>query len=149
MKLAELLINVDGASSGNPGDAGIGIILQDKNAVFQETISRYIGQATNNVAEYTALAEALKRAKYLQAERIFVRSDSELMVKQIKGEYKVKNEGLKKIYQDLVVLIRQFPFVDVSHVKREDNKKADKLAKTAITEYRRANRTVAAQKQNV
>lgn len=148
-KTIELIANVDGASSGNPGDASIGVVIQDKRHIYQETISQYIGQATNNVAEYRALLMALKRAKDLGGEKFSVKSDSELLVKQIKGVYKVKNDALKELNSQAQAFIKNFKFFSIEHVRREYNKEADKLAKQAITEYRRASRMVAAQDQIV
>lgn len=144
-KTTELIANVDGACSGNPGDASIGVVIKDKRHIYQETISQYIGLATNNVAEYRALLMALKRAKELGGEKFFVKSDSELLVKQIKGVYKVKNDALKELNYQAQSFIKNFTFFSIEHVAREYNKEADKLAKQAIVEYRRANRMVAAQ----
>ncbi len=144
-KTTELIANIDGASSGNPGDASIGVVIKDKRKTYQETISQYIGLATNNVAEYRALLMALKRANELKTEKFFVKSDSELLVKQIKGIYKVKNDALKELNSLALSLINKIKIFSIEHVRREYNKEADKLAKQAITEYRRANRMVAAQ----
>ena len=146
-KTTELIANIDGASSGNPGDASIGVLIKDKRHLYQETISQYIGQATNNVAEYRALLMALKKANDLGVEKFFVKSDSELLVKQIKGIYKVKNDALKKLNSQAHTLISKFKSFGIEHIRREYNKEADKLAKTAITEYRRANRMVAAEQK--
>ena len=141
----ELFAYIDGACSGNPGDASIGVVINDKKHTYKETISQYIGQATNNVAEYSALLMALKKAKSLMAEKIFIKSDSELLVKQIKGVYKVKNETLKELNHQAQSMLSEFKIFKIEHIRREYNKEADKLAKQAIVEYRRANRTVAAQ----
>lgn len=149
IKPTEFIIHIDGACSGNPGDAAIGIMLHDVKHIYQETISKFIGTATNNIAEYAALIEALKRAKTLEAKKVYIKSDSELLVKQLKGEYKVKNEQLQGLFREVIILIRQFSFFDVRHIKREHNKEADKLAKRAIKEYQRANRMVAAQENTV
>ncbi len=145
IKLTELIASIDGACSGNPGDASIGVVIKDKKGLYQETISKYIGQATNNVAEYSALVAALKKAHKLGAQKLFVKSDSELVVKQIKGIYKVKNETLQALNLQALSLINKFELFTIEHVRREYNKEADKLAKQAIVEYRRANRVVAAQ----
>ena len=144
-KITELIVNIDGASSGNPGDASIGVVIKDKSCLYQETVSQYIGQTTNNVAEYRALLMALNRAIELAAEKLSVKSDSELLVKQIKGVYKVKNDALKELNAQALSMIKKFKFFHIEHVRREYNKDADKLAKQAITDYRRANRVVAAQ----
>ncbi|MDD5747348.1 MAG: ribonuclease HI family protein, partial [Candidatus Omnitrophica bacterium] len=90
-KVREFLINVDGACSGNPGDAAVGIVIRDKESCFEENISRYIGVGTNNIAEYTALLIGLERVLALGAQRVVIKSDSELLVKQLRGDYKVKN----------------------------------------------------------
>ena len=145
IKTTELIASIDGACSGNPGDASIGVVMKDKLGLYQETISQYIGKATNNVAEYSALLVALKKAHELGVEKFFVKSDSELLVKQIKGIYKVKNDTLKKLNSQALSLINKFSSFGIEHVRREYNKEADKLAQQAIIEYRRANRTVAAQ----
>lgn len=145
IKTNELTAHIDGACSGNPGDASIGVVLKDKKGLYQETISKYIGQATNNVAEYSALLEALQKACDLGIEKFSVKSDSELLVKQIKGVYKVKNEALRKLHSEALSLTDKFKVFNIEHVRREYNKEADKLAKQAIIDYRRANRMVAAQ----
>lgn len=144
-KKTELIASIDGACSGNPGDASIGVVMKDMKGMYQETISQYIGQATNNVAEYSALLMALKKAHEMGVEKFSVKSDSELLVKQIKGIYKVKNKALKELNSRALSLINEFKFFNIEHVRREYNKEADKLAKAAIIEYRRANRMVAAQ----
>ena len=117
-KTTELIANIDGASSGNPGDASIGVLIKDKRHLYQETISQYIGQATNNVAEYRALLMALKKANDLGVEKFFVKSDSELLVKQIKGIYKVKNEALKELNSQAHSLISKFKSFGIEHIRR-------------------------------
>jgi ribonuclease HI len=129
-----LVIHTDGASRGNPGKAGIGVVIYNKDK--SETIKqvyKYLGTATNNVAEYTALLTGLKEASKLGANQIELYLDSELIVKQIKGEYRVKNEGLKPLYNEVTSLLKQFQY-NISHVPRENNKKADELANKAIDE---------------
>lgn len=140
----DLIIYVDGASSGNPGDAGIGVVIRSLQQKKEEKISKYIGKSTNNFAEYTALIVGLERARFLQAKKIQVRTDSELLTKQISGEYKVKSENLKKLNRLVLDLLTNFHAVDIKHIKREENKEADKLAKKAIIDYKRANQMVAA-----
>ncbi len=129
-----LIINVDGASRGNPGKAGIGAVIRGSDNTIIERVSKYIGIATNNIAEYQALILALETAKQIGAEKISIYSDSELMVKQIKGEYRVKNEGLKPLYQKAIGLLKDFKAYGIIHVEREKNKEADKLANQAIDE---------------
>jgi ribonuclease HI len=132
--MSKVIAYVDGASRGNPGNAGIGIVfINEQNNVVKE-ISDYIGQTTNNIAEYTAMVTALKEALEMNFEEIEVISDSELMVKQINGEYQVKSKGLKPLYKEACKLLKEFKKYTVRHVKREHNKEADKLANRGIDE---------------
>lgn len=124
------IIYSDGASSGNPGPAGIGAVI--KVGEKQYEISRFIGIATNNMAEYHAVISALEVAKREGAEDVEIYLDSELVVKQLRGEYRVKNEGLKPLYNRAVSLLNSFNRVSISHVPREENRKADALAKSAV-----------------
>jgi len=103
---------------------------EDGNVVKE--ICDYIGQTTNNIAEYTALVTAMKEAIEVGCEEIEVFSDSELMVKQIKGEYQIKNEGLKRLYSQVSQLMKEFRSFSINHVKREFNKRADELANEGI-----------------
>ncbi len=128
-------IYIDGSSMGNPGDAGIGAIFQD-GAHTIKNLSRYIGTQTNNIAEYTALVCALEEARLADEKDICVYSDSELLCKQLKGEYKVKNEGLKPLFQKAVDLIGGFQHFRIQQIPREKNRGADKLARLAIMEKR-------------
>ena len=128
-----LIIHTDGGSRGNPGKAGIGVVIE-KDDGNKEQIYKYIGITTNNIAEYTALKEALMRAEELGEKHVSVIMDSELVVKQIKGEYRVKNEGLKPLYKDIKNIIREFDYFEIRHVMRKDNKEADKLANKAMDE---------------
>ncbi len=128
-----LTIHTDGGSRGNPGKAGIGVVIE-KDDGNKEQIYKYIGITTNNIAEYTALKEALMRAEDLGEKHVSVIMDSELVVKQIKGEYRVKNEGLKPLYKDIKNIIREFDYFEIRHVMRKDNKEADKLANKAMDE---------------
>ncbi len=118
----------DGAAKGNPGDAGIGFVIKKEGTVI-DSHSSYIGKTTNNVAEYTALIEGLKRLLSLNIKNVNVFSDSELMVKQLNGEYSVKNEKLKTLYNEAVQLIKQFDKFKLSHIPRNQNKEADSLSK--------------------
>lgn len=141
----ELIIYVDGASSGNPGEAAVGVVIKNDREKKEERISQFIGQATNNFAEYMALLIALERAYALGASSVRIKSDSELLVRQINGQYKVKSENLKAINAKISKLKDRFIFFEIEHVRREFNKDADELAKRAIKEYKRANRMVASQ----
>lgn len=129
---SHLLIMTDGASRGNPGDAGVGVIIKDAGGCIIKRIGKFIGIATNNAAEYEALILAIESARELGAEKITLYSDSELLVKQIKGEYKVKNEGLKPLYNKAVNILKYFKSYSIMHINREYNKEADKLANQAI-----------------
>ena len=132
--IKHLIINVDGASRGNPGKAGVGAVIRGSDNTIIERVSKYIGIATNNIAEYQALILALETAKQIGAEKINIYADSELMVKQIKGEYRVKNEGLKPLYQKAIGLLKDFKAYGIIHIEREKNTDADKLANQAIDE---------------
>ncbi len=123
-------IYIDGAAKGNPGPAGIGVIIcHDGSPV--KNISRYIGNATNNVAEYTALVYALQEARILKATKIKVWTDSELLYKQLKGEYKVKHQNLKPLFEQIRHFIKGFASFEIQHIPREQNRGADKLASQA------------------
>ncbi|MCC6739960.1 MAG: ribonuclease HI family protein [Planctomycetia bacterium] len=131
-----LIINVDGGSRGNPGPAATGVVISTPDGVEILTRGEYIGETTNNVAEYKALLDALKRApdylRKVSAPEIEVRSDSELLVKQMKGEYRIKNAGLKPLAVEAQRLMRGFAKVRFVHVYREDNGRADRLCNLAM-----------------
>ncbi len=128
---------VDGAASGNPGPAGIGgTLLKDGEEVV--SFSEPIGETTNNVAEYKALIKGLGEAIKQGAYKIEVFSDSELMVKQMKGHYKVKSDNLSGLHDEANRLIREFEKIEITHVTRDKNKKADELACKAIEDKRPA-----------
>lgn len=132
MSKDNLVIFCDGGSRGNPGKAGLGsIIYDDKKNVLKE-ISKFLGIATNNQAEYKAVLEGIKEAKRLKAKRIKFFLDSELIVKQMSGEYRVKNKDLAVIYLDIRQRMLEFESVDFTHVPREQNKEADRLANLAM-----------------
>lgn len=128
----ELHIHTDGASRNNPGPAGIGVVIADASGTVLKQFGEYLGLATNNVAEYTAFVRALEEARAMGASRIVVSSDSELLVRQINGQYTVKNEGLKGLHQRAMALFRSFPSASIRHVRREENEAADALARAAI-----------------
>jgi ribonuclease HI len=127
-------IFTDGAARGNPGPAGIGIVIRNEKEVLLE-VSDYIGKTTNNVAEYMALIRGLEEAIDLGEKNVEVFCDSELMVKQINGEYRVKNEGLIPLYNQVKSLIKQFKHFSINHTPREENKLADKLANRGIDQH--------------
>jgi len=124
-------IFTDGAARGNPGPAGIGVVLRNDAKILLE-VADYIGKATNNVAEYMAFIRGLEEAIDLGERNIEAFSDSELLVKQINGEYKVKNEGLIPLFHHAKSLIKKFKHCRVYHTAREENKLADKLANKGI-----------------
>ena len=126
------ILFIDGASYGNPGHAGIGVLIYDINHRCVEKISQYIGRATNNVAEYTALTTALIEALILGFREIEIKSDSELLVRQLQGRYKVKSNNIKIFYLLAKHLIRGYKKVEIDYIRREQNKEADRLANEAI-----------------
>lgn len=130
----ELLVYSDGGARGNPGDAGIGIVISKPDGSILYEFKRYIGRKTNNQAEYTALIKALEMAEDYGAERVTCFMDSELVVKQLNGEYRVKNPNLKPMFQKVRALERGFERVAYAHVPRENDKIqiADRLVNEAI-----------------
>ncbi len=131
--MERLTIYVDGASRGNPGRAGAGVVVYaDRKDVPLKKIRQYLGRMTNNVAEYLALIYGLQEGLICRAKYLTVYMDSELVVKQIEGSYRVKNEMLKTLF-NLVKHLRQgFEEVKIKHINRERNREADKLANQAI-----------------
>lgn len=131
----ELLeLHIDGASRGNPGEAGFGVFVTDAQGTEVASLYGYLGRATNNVAEYQALVQALRYAHARGATRVRVFSDSELVVRQLNGEYKVKHPDMKALYSEASSLLRGFQEAKVAHVPRERNKEADRLANRALDE---------------
>ena len=126
-------IHIDGAARGNPGPAAYAFIIQKEGAPALEEKGT-LGTMTNNLAEYTALVRALERARELGAERLIVHSDSELLVKQMNGEYRVKNPDLRVLYDRARELGGQFKQVVIRHVPREQNSGADRLCNEALDE---------------
>ena len=133
-----LVIHIDGAARGNPGPAGIGVMLEARDGLLHRALFRYIGEATNNVAEYEALLLALTEATRLQPAVVKIRSDSELLVRQIQGRYRVKSPHLAVLYAQALTLIHQLSAagcrLSVEHIGRELNREADALANRAIEE---------------
>lgn len=128
-----LIIYADGSCRGNPGPMAIGVSIQDNEAdgVEIETISTLIGDGTNNIAEYRAAIEGLRRAYELGAKDVELRMDSELVIKQIEGIYKVRNKALKPLHAAVMVWLRSFNSYRLKHVPRDDNARADELANQA------------------
>lgn len=126
------LLHADGASLGNPGPGGAGAILYDEAGQVLAEVAVYLGsRVTNNEAEYQGLLEGLKKALELGGEKIRIRMDSELVVRQILGVYKVKNARLAVFYQQVMEALRRFGEYEIAHVRREFNREADALASKA------------------
>jgi probable phosphoglycerate mutase len=125
--------NVDGGSRGNPGPAGYGVRIEREDGSVVE-LKDAVGVATNNIAEYRGLLAALEWAVQHAVERLHVRSDSQLLVKQMLGEYRVKNAGLQPLYEEARTLARRLRKVTFEHVPRERNADADRLANEAMDE---------------
>jgi len=128
----QLTIRTDGGSRGNPGPAAAGIIISNAKGEILCAEGFFLGEATNNVAEYEGIVRGLAAAKKLGGSEIKLFSDSELLVKQINGQYRVKSEQLKPYYQQVMEHIRKFKKVTVRHVRRSENAKADELVNLAL-----------------
>jgi ribonuclease HI len=135
---AALTIHFDGASQGNPGPAGIGVVILDADGTSLAEIGEYIGETTNNVAEYRALIRALEEAQLLGGRRLTIKADSELVVRQLSGRYQVKSAHLKPLFDRACALLQQFERVHVTHVRRAENSLADRLATGAIKAAKKA-----------
>jgi len=129
--MSDVTICIDGASRGNPGQAAIGVLVLADHAMVREIAER-IGIATNNVAEYRALLRGLDEAAFLGASTVHIQSDSELLVRQIEGKYKVRNETLIPLHREAVLRLRRFEHVHIFHVPRTRNAGADGLANRAL-----------------
>ena len=127
-----LVVNIDGGARGNPGPAGYGVVIEDESGKRIDSLSEYLGAQTNNFAEYSGLIAALEYGLKHGYTAIKVRSDSELLVKQIKGEYKVRSEALVDIFREAKELIRKYKSFQIRHVYREQNREADRLANLAM-----------------
>ena len=125
---------IDGGARGNPGPAGYGVHVVDESGHVLAELYQGIGHSTNNVAEYNGLLAALRWAAERGETRIHVRADSELLVKQMRGEYRVKHGGLKPLFLEACRLIRQIGDVTFEHVRREQNKDADRLSNLGMDE---------------
>jgi ribonuclease HI len=127
-----LIICADGASIGNPGPAAIGATIKDEQGKLVARISQRIGTTTNNQAEYRAIITALEKAINLGAKQVELNSDSELVVRQIRGEYRVKKATLKPLYHRVKQLQSQLEGFTITHIPRQQNKEADRLANMAL-----------------
>ncbi|MEA1962766.1 MAG: ribonuclease HI family protein [Patescibacteria group bacterium] len=132
MKHKKIKIYTDGGARGNPGPAGIGVVVYGINDNIIDTKSEYIGEATNNQAEYKAVIAALELISKYEVDEINFFLDSELVVKQLNREYKVRNNGLAPLFVKVYNNILKYKKVTFTHVRREFNKEADKLANIAM-----------------
>lgn len=128
----EVAVYCDGASRGNPGEAACAVVIFDEAGTEVLTRTRRLGFATNNVAEYSGVLLALETAGELGAKKVRLRLDSELVVNQLNGRYKVKNANLKALHDQASVLLAGFSACSIEHISREENQKADKLANDAL-----------------
>ncbi len=125
-------IYVDGGSRGNPGPAGIGVVLYDESKKKVKDFYKYIGLATNNIAEYNAVLYGLQEALFQKRDEVRLFLDSELVAQQLKGEYRVRDAKIKPLFEQALHLISGFKKVEIKHIDREKNKEADKLVNKAI-----------------
>jgi ribonuclease HI len=128
----KIVIYTDGAARGNPGPAAIGVALKDASGNAVATISRTLGVKTNNQAEYMAVIAGIEKAISLGAKQVTLKSDSELVVRQLMGQYKVKNADLKELYQKVVALTGRLEKFTALNIPREQNKQADALCNMAL-----------------
>jgi ribonuclease HI len=128
----EWLLMVDGAARGNPGEAGCGAVIFDEAGTLLEELNRYLGTATNNVAEYEGLLMGLEGVLRLGGKKLRVESDSQLLVRQLNGLYRVKDEKLKRLHHKALGLLRRLEAYRIIHVAREHNRLADRQANRAI-----------------
>jgi ribonuclease HI len=129
---AEAVLFADGGSRGNPGPAASGAVLLSPDGEVLQEVGHYLGTATNNVAEWTALALGLEAALERGVRKLAVRMDSELVVKQLSGEYRVKHPDLQPLHRRVLSLLRKFEHVDVQHVRRKENALADAIVNRVL-----------------
>lgn len=131
MNRESVSIYIDGAARGNPGPAGAGIVLKEGIKTIR-TIYKYLGDTTNNIAEYSALISGLQEAIALGYKNAKLYLDSELVVQQLKGDFRVKNSNIRSVFNKAIALINNFNNIKIIKIDRRDNKEADKLANKAI-----------------
>jgi ribonuclease HI len=131
-KSALVTANIDGGARGNPGPAAYGIVLREAGGATLLATGKYVGRATNNVAEYYALIAALDAARERSVTRLRVESDSELLVRQMQGRYRVKSPDLKPLHERAMKISRGFEHFEIAHVPRERNREADRLVNAAL-----------------
>jgi ribonuclease HI len=132
--LTRVVVYSDGAARGNPGPAGAGAVVKSTDGAIVARLGKFLGVQTNNVAEYQGVLLGLTKALQLGAREVAVRADSLLVINQLKGEWKIKNEGLRPLYDDAKQLLRRFDRVVLQHVPREQNSDADEMSNRAIDE---------------
>lgn len=132
MKNKRIEIYIDGGSRGNPGPAGIGVVILDERGKKIKDIAKYIGKTTNNIAEYNALLYGLEEALIIRADEILINMDSELVAKQLSGDYRVKDSNIKPLFERALNMLKSFKSFEIKHIEREKNKEADKLVNKAI-----------------
>jgi ribonuclease HI len=130
--MSRLVINVDGGARGNPGPAAIGVLVRDGEGEVLEEVGERIGEATNNVAEYRALLRGIELAAAHGASELELIGDSELVVRQVEGRYKVKNEGMKELHAEVKRALGNFDSWSIRHVRRAENADADRLVNQAL-----------------
>jgi ribonuclease HI len=144
-----LLLYVDGACSGNPGPCGSAAIIKDEGGTTLLEKMLAFGPGTNNEAEYKALILGLEHAAQLKPDHLTIRSDSELMVRQVAGQYRIKAEHLKPLHTQVMRLLAPFKSVEIEHIRRELNTEADKLSKVAVEKACKMNATIPATARKV
>lgn len=130
--MSRVTVNVDGGARGNPGPAAIGVVLRDGSGTVLEEVGEKIGEATNNVAEYRALLRGIELAAAQDAGEVELIGDSELVVRQVEGRYKVKNAGIKPLHEEVKRALSGFDSWSIRHVRRADNADADRLVNQAL-----------------
>ncbi len=133
MKSRKFILYTDGASKGNPGKGGCGFVIEENNKII-ETGYFPLGVVTNNTAEYQAIIKGLEKCLNLGAKEVELRSDSELIIKHLKGEYKVRSDSLNVFFQKIKNLCTKFSSISFTHISRENNTLADKLANKGVKE---------------
>jgi ribonuclease HI len=130
--MSRLTVNVDGGARGNPGPAAIGVVVRDSGGEVLEELGERIGEATNNVAEYRALLRGIELAARHGASELDLVGDSELVVRQVEGRYKVKNAGMKELHGEVKQALAGFDSWSIRHVRRAENAEADRLVNEAL-----------------
>ena len=130
--MSRFAVNVDGGARGNPGPAAIGVVLRDEGGEVLGEVGETIGKATNNVAEYRALLRGIELAAEHGATELELIGDSELVVRQVEGRYKVKNAGMKELHEEVKRALRGFDSWSIRHVRRAENADADRLVNQAL-----------------